>query len=326
MSIVSVRNGDVYISSQDEVGVIAGDYATQSYVNTAISNLIDGAPSNLDTLNEIATALGSAGDVTLTGTQTLTNKSLTSPYIQELKYMGNIGSAFNFQSLAFSTEFDTGLTPNLSASNSTFRISNYKDTANSFINRWELRTGADKNFFAILVNDNTGSMTDDGSHSTLFNLKGSDDIGYITAGSFITGVKYKISTLGTVDWNAAAGTSGVTYSVGDIITAANNGGSDGSGIAVDLRPDAGQWNTFEAFTSTSPTPGPTNLNITGNKIQMYGEYVFPQTDGTSGQVLTTDGSGYLSFEAPETITLATLKSTVAASSDFADFKTRIAAL
>ena len=33
-------------------------YATESYVGTAISNLIDGAPAALDTLNELAAALG----------------------------------------------------------------------------------------------------------------------------------------------------------------------------------------------------------------------------------------------------------------------------
>lgn len=57
MSVISVQNGDVYVSSQDEVEVIAGDYATQSYVNSAISTLIDGAPASLDTLNELAAAL-----------------------------------------------------------------------------------------------------------------------------------------------------------------------------------------------------------------------------------------------------------------------------
>lgn len=57
MSVISIKNGDAFTSSQDEVGVIAGDYATQSYVNTAISDLIDGAPTTLDTLNELAAAL-----------------------------------------------------------------------------------------------------------------------------------------------------------------------------------------------------------------------------------------------------------------------------
>lgn len=38
-------------------------YATESYVGTAISNLIDGAPGALDTLNELAAALGDDADV-----------------------------------------------------------------------------------------------------------------------------------------------------------------------------------------------------------------------------------------------------------------------
>ena len=42
-------------------------------------------------------------------------------------------------------------------------------------------------------------------------------------------------------------------------------------------------------------------------------------------VLTTNGAGDLSWSTP-TITLSTLKSVVAASTDFADFQSRIAAL
>ena len=35
-----------------------GDFATQAYVSTQIANLVDGAPATLDTLNELAAALG----------------------------------------------------------------------------------------------------------------------------------------------------------------------------------------------------------------------------------------------------------------------------
>ena len=38
-------------------------YATESYVTTAISNVIDGAPAAIDTLNELAAALGDDDDV-----------------------------------------------------------------------------------------------------------------------------------------------------------------------------------------------------------------------------------------------------------------------
>jgi hypothetical protein len=56
-----------------------------------------------------------------------------------------------------------------------------------------------------------------------------------------------------------------------------------------------------------------------------GAITLPNTDGTANQVLTTDGAGTVTWQS-ETITLATLKTEVAASTDFADFQTRIAGL
>ena len=53
--------------------------------------------------------------------------------------------------------------------------------------------------------------------------------GTVTAGSFVAGKKYKIVNLGTTtDWNTAAGTTGVTYVVGDTFTAAVAGTGDGT--------------------------------------------------------------------------------------------------
>lgn len=56
------------------------------------------------------------------------------------------------------------------------------------------------------------------------------------------------------------------------------------------------------------------------------ELTLPPSDGAAGQVLSTNGSGTLSWGDNETITLASLKSVVAASADFADFQSRISAL
>lgn len=50
----------------------------------------------------------------------------------------------------------------------------------------------------------------------------------------------------------------------------------------------------------------------------------PTTDGNAGEALTSNGTGILSWV--EYIPLATLKTEVAASTDFADFQARIAAL
>ncbi len=152
----------------------------------------------------------------------------------------------------------------------------------------------------------TADTWDTGSQSVDFSLKGGDEIGFYNDGNLVTGVLYEIYTLGDTDWNAAAGTTGVTYAVGDEFTAANNGGS-GTGVALDLRPFAGTVNSFAAFTSTSSTPHRTNLEIQANRLTFQGihgdRYTFPRKDGTNGQVITTDGAGRLTFTTPPTQTV-----------------------
>jgi hypothetical protein len=50
-------------------------YATETYVGTQISNLVDSAPAALDTLNELAAALGDDANFASTITTSLSNKS-----------------------------------------------------------------------------------------------------------------------------------------------------------------------------------------------------------------------------------------------------------
>jgi hypothetical protein len=73
-----------YLKSADLSG-----YATESYVGTAIDNIIEGAPALLDTLNELAAAIGDdenfvttinnalATKITASSTDTLTNKTIS---------------------------------------------------------------------------------------------------------------------------------------------------------------------------------------------------------------------------------------------------------
>ena len=53
-------------------------YATQTYVNTAVSNLVSAAPATLDTLNELAAALGDDPNFATTMTTALAGKASTS--------------------------------------------------------------------------------------------------------------------------------------------------------------------------------------------------------------------------------------------------------
>lgn len=63
-----------------------------------------------------------------------------------------------------------------------------------------------------------------------------------SAGSFVVNGYYKITTLGDTNWNTIAGTSGVTYAVGDVIKAVNAG--SGSGAAQNI------WYDFEYNSET----------------------------------------------------------------------------
>lgn len=65
-------------SSQIEVNL--SGYATETYVGTAISNLIDAAPTSLDTLNELSAALGDDENFASTVTTALGTKApISSP-------------------------------------------------------------------------------------------------------------------------------------------------------------------------------------------------------------------------------------------------------
>ena len=56
--LISQDQGDsTYTSKQISFSNLISGYATESYVDTEISNLIDGAPNALNTLNELAAAL-----------------------------------------------------------------------------------------------------------------------------------------------------------------------------------------------------------------------------------------------------------------------------
>ena len=97
-----------------------------------------------------------------------------------------------------------------------------------------------------------------------------------TAGSFSVGKTYKITTLtGTsqVQWNTTAGTSGVTYAVGDTFTAATAGAGTGQALLTNL----GGINTLgEVYFVRSV--------VSGTEFTLKDQY------GTKVELTTTTGS------------------------------------
>jgi hypothetical protein len=107
----------------------------------------------------------------------------------------------------------------------------------------------------------------------------------------------------------------------------------GGSFAFDNTNNANRTQFAVSVTTDGTSADPNNASKTQFKIDgndsgaitFNNAYKFPTSDGSANQVLQTDGSGTLSFSGPY-ITLSDLKTEVAASADFADFQTRIAAL
>ena len=74
-------------------------YATETYVNTAVSNLVDAAPAALDTLNELAAALGDDANFATTVTTSLGNKQdkVAGVSDTEISYLDGVTSAIQTQ-------------------------------------------------------------------------------------------------------------------------------------------------------------------------------------------------------------------------------------
>jgi hypothetical protein len=72
----TTNNGKVDLAENAENlgGVTAASYATQTFVNNAINALVATAPGTLDTLNELAAALGNDANFATTITAALATK------------------------------------------------------------------------------------------------------------------------------------------------------------------------------------------------------------------------------------------------------------
>jgi phage protein U len=69
----SASSGDAQILNKPTIPSLSG-YATESYVNTQVSNLVDSSPSTLNTLNELAAALGDDANFSTTVTNSIATK------------------------------------------------------------------------------------------------------------------------------------------------------------------------------------------------------------------------------------------------------------
>lgn len=98
IAALSGTTGILKKTAADTWSLDTNTYATASDISSAISNLVNGAPSALDTLNELATALGNDGSFSTTITTALGNRvrvdaAQTFDTTQQAQGRSNIGAA-----------------------------------------------------------------------------------------------------------------------------------------------------------------------------------------------------------------------------------------
>jgi hypothetical protein len=102
---VTELNNLYFTNARVYANLVAGNFATQSYVGTAISDLVASAPATLDTLNELATALGNDNNFATSILTIVSNKAntsvVTSSFTQANVAFAQANVAFNQANTAF---------------------------------------------------------------------------------------------------------------------------------------------------------------------------------------------------------------------------------
>jgi hypothetical protein len=198
---------DTAISNIDIPEVDLTGYATETFVGTAISNLVDTAPTTLNTLNELAAALGDDANFATTVTTALGTKQATLVSGTNIKTI-NATSILGSGDITITAGTPTAITTTASSTNSNFKVSFLNTTSNS--------------------NGNYSLLQDSGTNFT-YN-PATNTLDSITLGS-------------SVSYNSAPERSSSSTSRGDIYNEVNTSGATVVGYST----SASGWNDETAL-------------------------------------------------------------------------------
>jgi hypothetical protein len=172
----------------DTVYTLPAGYATETYVSTAISNLVDSSPATLDTLNELAAALGDDPDFATT-----VSTSIGTKWTQDNTKISNWDAAYGWGDHA-----SAGYLTSYTDTNTTYSIQDGELSQNNF-------TDADHTKLNGIA-ESANNYTHPSAHAI----------------SFITGLQAALDgkvddsqVLTDVPENAVFTDNNTTYSVGD---------------------------------------------------------------------------------------------------------------
>lgn len=267
--------------------VNAQDAATKNYVDTQVSNLVDSAPAALDTLNELAAALGDDADFSTTVTNSIATKlplaggTMSGAIAMGANKVTGVGNPTSAQDAATKTYVDTAdaLKLNLSGGTLTGNLtmgsnkvtSTATPTADSDLTR--------KAYVDSILGSATGAATSAAAAATSETNAATSET---NAGNSATAAAASASAAATSETNAANSASAAAASAASI----NPDNIDINGGTIDGTVIGGT--TPAAISGTTGQFG-TSLNVDGT-VTADGLTV-GSPSGDADIKLTTSGSG-----------------------------------